>query len=367
MILETLRLADFRNFRSLEIGFEGRSAAIWGPNGRGKTNLLEAIFLLGATRSHRTRRDAELVRFESRAFSVAGELRKGGGGRTTLALVYEEGAGKRGSVDRKEVARLSEMVGRCGVVFVSPEDVDITRGEPERRRQFLDLTLCTLSGVYLRSLQEYQRVHRHRGRLLREGFGRGGGALLDPWDRQLARFATPLLEMRREALEELGPIAEGVYGELGGGERLEVAYVPGVRGDDGASEEAFVRKLRMHRERDLRTGRTSVGPHLDDVEILLGGKTIRSFGSRGQHRTAVLALKIAAGRLMRRVTKESPLLLLDDVFTELDEGRSLALAERLAGEGQVFATGTDRSDLERYFPDAVRFSLPEEGMVVREG
>lgn len=365
MILETLRVADFRNFRSLDVGFEGRSAAIWGPNGRGKTNLLEAIFLLGATRSHRTRRDAELVRFESRAFSVVGDFRRDGGGRTTLALVYEEGGGKRGSVDRKEVSRLSEMVGRCGVVFVSPEDVEITKGEPERRRHFLDLTLCTLSGVYLRSLQEYLKVHRHRGRLLRDGLG--GGARLDPWDRQLARWAAPLIRTRRESLEELGPIAEGVYGDLGGGEKLEIAYVPGVSDEDGASEEAFVARLRANRDRDLRTGRTSVGPHRDDVEILLDGNSIRNFGSRGQHRTAVLALKIAAGRLMGRVTKETPLLLLDDVFTELDEGRSLALAERLVGEGQVFATGTDRSGLERYFPDAVRFSLPEEGKVIREG
>lgn len=367
MILEALRLADFRNFRGLEVGFEGKSAAIWGPNGRGKTNLLESIFLLGATRSHRTRKDTELLRFGSRAYSVVGEFRGDAGGRTVVAIVFEEGAGKRGSVDRKEVGRLSEIVGRCGVVFVSPEDVEITSGEPEKRRRFLDLTLCTLSGVYLRSLQEYQRAHRHRGRLLRERPGPGTGAQLDSWDRQLARRARPLFSMRREAIEEFGPVAEGVYGELGGGERLEVRYVPGAAPDEEASEEAFVHRLNGNRPKDLRTGRTSVGPHMDDLEILLDGKGIRVFGSRGQHRTAVLALKIATGRLMRRVTGEAPILLLDDVFTELDERRSMSLAERIAGEGQVFATGTDRSGLDRYFPDAVRFSLREEGMLVREG
>ncbi|MFH1679537.1 MAG: DNA replication/repair protein RecF [Candidatus Eisenbacteria bacterium] len=366
MTLETLRLVDFRNFREIEIGFLGRSAAVWGPNGMGKTNLLEAIFVLGATRSHRTRRDSELIRFGAHGFAVSGEFRGKEGTRTALAVSFEEGVGKRGSVDRKEVERLSSIVGRCGVVFVAPEDVEITRGEPYGRRQYIDLTLCSLSPRYLRSLQEYNRVHRQRGRLLRDGFG-GGAAHLETWDRQLAAWALPIFMMRREAIEEIGPIAEGVYGELGGGEELAVVYAPGAGEEEMRSEERFLARLRASRGSDLRTGRTSVGPHRDDLTILLDGKPMRAFGSRGQHRSAVLALKIAAGRLMEARMGEPPLLLLDDVFTELDERRSAALAERLVGEGQVFATGTDREALSRHVPDAERFALEEGGVLVREG
>jgi len=365
--LGTLRLIDFRNFQGLEVDFGGRSAAVWGPNGRGKSNLLEAIILLGTTRSHRTRRDAELVRFGARGYAVSGELSGSAGGRTTLAITYSEAEGKRGSVDRKETARLSEIVGRCGVVCVSPEDVEITSGEPEVRRRYLDLTLCSLSTVYLRALQEYNRVHRHRGRLLREGLGPEAAAHLETWDAQLARWAQPVFSMRREAVSEIGPYAEEIYGALGGREELAVAYAPGAGEEETVSEEKLLAKLRAKRSFDLRTGRTSVGPHRDDMEIRLGGKPIRSYGSRGQHRSAVLALKLAAARLMERRMGEAPLLLLDDVFTELDEGRSDALAARLAREGQTFATGTDREALRRFLPGAEGFSLEEGGALVHAG
>jgi DNA replication and repair protein RecF len=365
--LETLHLVDFRNFRALDAEFGGRSAVIWGPNGRGKTNLLESVFFLGTTRSHRTRRDSEVVRFGASGFSTAGEFRTANGGRTAIAVAYDEDLGKRGSVDRKEAERLSTLVGRCGVVIVAPEDVEITGGEPEVRRQYLDLTLCALSPVYLRSLQEYNRAHRHRGRLLREGFGGEAAAHLDTWDRQLARWAIPLFAMRRDAALEMGPIAEEAYGRLGGGERLAIAYAPGAGEDEAVSAERFEAALRARRGADLRTGRTSIGPHRDDLAVRLDERPIRSFGSRGQHRSAVLALKIAAARLMERRMGEPPILLLDDVFTELDEGRSVALAERLGEEGQVFATGTDREALGRFVPGADRFAMEEGGVLVREG
>ncbi|MBN1825090.1 MAG: DNA replication/repair protein RecF [Candidatus Eisenbacteria bacterium] len=365
MTLETLRLSDFRNFGDLEVDFAGRTAAVWGPNGMGKTNLLEAVFLLGTTRSHRTRKDAEMVRFGARGYVVGGVFRRSGGERTEIALAYEEGGRKRGRVDRKDVDRLASLVGLFGVVFVSPEDVEITRGGPDRRRQYLDLTLCSVDPVYLRALQEYNRAHRQRGRLLREGRGPGLEAQIDSWDRQLARSAVPLDRARREAVDRLSPAAERTYADLGGGERLEMALVPGS-GEGAVDEEALLERLRAGREVDRRTGRTGVGPHRDDLEVLLDRRPIRSYGSRGQNRTAVLALKIGAARYMEERTGEKPLLLLDDVFTELDRSRSLALAERLRGEGQVFATGTDRGGLERYFPDAEWFSIREGGRLVRE-
>jgi DNA replication and repair protein RecF len=364
--LERLRLVDFRNFRELEVDFAGRSGSISGPNGRGKTNLLESIFVLGTTRSHRTRRDAEMIRFGARSFAVSGEFRGREGTRTTLAISFDEENGKRGSVDRKETERLSSMIGRCGVVCVAPEDVEITAGEPEGRRRYIDLTLCSVSARYLRSLQEYGRAHRQRARLLRDGLAGSGAAHLDTWDRQLASWSIPLFAMREEAIGTIGPIAEEAYGGLGGGEKLAVVYMPGAEEAQMRSEEALLAALKERRAADLRTGRTSIGPHRDDVSVLLDGKPIRTYGSRGQHRTAVLALKIAAGRLIRARTGEEPILLLDDVFTELDERRSEALAERLAAEGQVFATGTDREALARHVRGADRFSLEEEGALVRE-
>jgi len=364
--LETLRLFHFRNFGEVEIGFENRSAVVWGPNGRGKTNLLESIFVLGTTRSHRTRRDGELVRFGAAGFALSALFRADDGRASRVSLTYEEKTGKKASVDGKEAERLSSLVGRTPVVLVSPEDAEITRGEPERRRYFLDLTLCTTSELYLRTLQKYNRAHKQRGRVLREEKGADIGRLLDPWDRQLAEAGVPLASLRRAAIDELSPVAEDVYGELGGGETLSIRYAPGS-GEEAASEKEFAAALRKRRAHDIRTGRTSVGPHRDDVELLLDGRPLRNYGSRGQHRTAVLALKIAAGRTMKKKLGEEPIVLLDDVFTELDEKRSLSLAGHLRKEGQLVVTGTDGEELCRFFPDANRFSLAGAGRLKREG
>ena len=349
------------------MNFDSRCVTVCGPNGMGKTNLLESIFLLGATRSNRTRRDVELVRFGEKSYSVSGRFQRSEGGELTVSLSYEEGGRKRGKIDRKEVETLSSMVGAFGVVFVSPEDVEITCGQPERRRQYLDLTLCSIDPVYMRSLQEYNKVHRQRGRVLREFYERPDAKLLDSWDRQLAERAIPVMKIRGEAITGLSGEAEKVYGELGGGEELSIALVSGAGEEETSSIEAFVTRLERNRAWDLKTGRTSTGPHRDDLEILLDGKPIRKFGSRGQHRTAVLALKIAASRFMEKRTGEKPLLLLDDVFTELDASRSLALAERLEGEGQIFATGTGQAGLNRFFPGADGYSIAEEGRLIREG
>lgn len=364
MILESLRLLDFRNFRDEEIGVGGGCAVIWGPNGRGKTNILEAIFILGTTRSHRTRKDSELVRFGSRLFSIAGSFRREDRGTTTLSMVYETSGRKRGRVDGKEEERLSSMVGRCGVVLVSPEDVEITGGEPERRRHFIDLTLCSIDPVYLRSLQEYNRILRQRGGILRDDRDADRRHLLDPWDRQLAKSAFVITEMRMAAVVNLAPFAERSYGNLGGGEKLAVRYKPGVGEGDALSEEEILERIRAARSTDLRMKRTSVGPHRDDLILELDGKRIRSFGSRGQHRTAVLALKLAAADLMKERLGVDPILLLDDVFTELDSGRAERLASYINGTGQIVATGTERAGLERHFPEAVQLEVREEGKVV---
>ncbi len=366
MILDSLRLLDFRNFRELEIEPGGRCAAIWGPNGRGKTNLLEAIFLLGTTRSHRTRKDPELIRFGGDVYHVAGSYRRSNGGRMTLSVAYEKGGRKKGRVDGKEVSKMSSLVGRCGVVLVSPEDVEITKGEPERRRQFLDLTLCSIDPIYLRSLQELGRILRQRSSLLRDTWEPDRARMLDPWDRQLAAAGWAITEARARAMEELAPLVEEAYSALGGGEQLVIGYRPGI-GREPVSEEDVLQKIVAVRDEDLRLRRTTIGPHRDDLDLELDGRSIRAYGSRGQHRTAVLALKLAAVRLMAQRLGEEPILLLDDVFTELDASRAERLATRLDGAGQVFATGTGRAELDRFFPGVEHFKVEEEGRVVRGG
>jgi DNA replication and repair protein RecF len=368
VILKHLSLTNFRNFARLELSLQDRLTLFQGANAQGKTNLLEAIHLLATGRSPRAGAERELIAWlalesplpYARLVAEVGE----GGESQKLELVLEpvrNGGGAGGPVVRKQVRvnntprRALDLIGRLRVVLFLPEDISLVSGAPSERRRYLDIALCQISHPYCRALAEYNRALAQRNALLRRLRDEGGDAAqLAFWDDQLAEHGSVLLHRRAQAVAHLQRIAEGRHRALAGGrERLRLAYLPGaetgqIPGAPGVAREEIaarlLRRLRDGRGREIAAGSSLVGPHRDDVTFDVDGRDLRCYGSRGQQRTGALALKLAEVEMMREETGDSPLLLLDDVMSELDETRRHALLDALEAVSQALVTTTDWSD-----------------------
>jgi DNA replication and repair protein RecF len=375
MYLRHLSLANYRNFGRLEQALPEQIIVLQGDNAQGKTNLLEAIYYLATTRSPIVGSDRHLLSWtcegEPMPFArLVGEVERAGGTRRLeITLVREAAAdGPEGGrlarrfrlngVDKRAI----DLLGQLNVVLFLPQDIDLVAGGPAGRRRYLDVTLCQVDADYCRHLQRYNRVLDQRNHLLRRlREGRDDPAQLDYWDEQLARWGALVVARRRQAIRGLEAGAAAIHPELTGGlEELALRYEPsiplpagegalpepgqaGVAGPDCAPAllvEAASAALARARPRDLASGVTTVGPHRDELRFLANGVDMGLLGSRGQQRTVALALKLAEVRFMAQETGEMPVLLLDDVMSELDRARGGYLLGALA-TGQVIITATD--------------------------
>jgi len=329
-------LLHFRNHGRLEVGWAPGLNAVVGPNGAGKTNLLEAVDLVTTGRSHRARREVEVVQFGADWAVVRAALVRAG--REHRHEVRVERAGLKHLRADGVPASRADFLGRTVVVWSGPEDTQVVCGPAAERRRLLDGLLCQLSAAYYDALLRYQRVLRHRNRLLR---AQAPAAVLSVWDEQLVQLGVRLVERRAALVQRMAEPAAEWADRLGCG-RLAVRYVPGCAPEaDGVRQQL----ARLRRE-EFRRGVSLVGPHRDDLEVLLDGVEARVFGSRGQQRAVVLALRLAQREVVREELGEDPVLLLDDVVADLDRERSRRLLEALEGGPQVLATATDRADLE---------------------
>lgn len=335
-----LRLQNFRNFPSLDWEPAPELNIITGENAQGKTNLLEALFFGLTGRSFRTPAEKEVVRWGSAFCRV--ELEVAGPGRPTCVSVSLTAGGvKKVLIDGKQ-GHPGEMYGEP-VVF-TPEHLWLVKGSPALRRRWLDQEVCFRQPGYLRCLKRYQQVLAHRNRLLSDlRGGKGSRGDLDPWDRQLVELGARIIFWRRRLLAALAPLASQVYSTLGAGkEILSLAYLSSFPLGDARGEEEvrllFLEELARRLPQELAWGQTLVGPHRDDVKFTLDGNDARRYASLGQQRTIVLALKLAQFEFVARFLQRSPLFLLDDVFSEIDERRREALLGCLAGRAQVFLT-----------------------------
>ena len=305
-----------------------------GRNGEGKSNLLEAVELLGSLRSHRCSADRDLIRNGERQSLIAADC--AGGDRLELELRRQGGRVARRN--GKVLERQHELIGPLRCVGFSALDLELVRGEPALRRQWLDRVVLQLEPVYAELLSRYGRLLRQRSQLLRRGLGQGQvDGLLEAFDQQMALVGVRLHRRRLRALNRLDPLAAAWQARLSGGrEQLQLCYRPGslLEGEEaeGPWRDALLEQLRLQRPEELRLGQCSVGPHRDEVALQLGGQPARRYGSAGQQRTLVLALKLAELELVRQLWGEPPLLLLDDVLAELDPGRQQLLLEAV-GEG----------------------------------
>ena len=305
-----------------------------GRNGEGKSNLLEAVELLGSLRSHRCSVDRDLIRRGERQSLLAADC--SGGDRLELELRRQ--GGRQARRNGKLLDRQLDLIGPLRCVGFSALDLDLVRGEPALRRQWLDRVVLQLEPVYAELLSRYGRLLRQRSQLLRRGLGQGQlDGLLEAFDQQMALIGTRLHRRRLRALARLQPLAAAWQERLSGGrEQLLLRYQPGsvLEGEEAEApwRDALLEQLHRQRPEELRLGQCSVGPHRDEIALELGGQPARRYGSAGQQRTLVLALKLAELELVRQLWGEPPLLLLDDVLAELDPGRQQLLLEAV-GEG----------------------------------
>lgn len=316
MYIETIELNNFRNYDSLSMEFDSETNILYGDNAQGKTNILESVYLCGTTKSHRGSKDKEMIRFHKDEAHIRMRVRKNEiSWRIDMHLKRNKAKGI--AINGIPIKKASELFGIVNMVFFSPEDLNIIKSGPSERRKFIDIELCQLNKVYLSDLTNYNHVLNQRNKLLKDiSFYPGLESTLDVWDEQLLNYGLKIIRERNKFLEELNSVIFDIHQNLTGNkEVLDILYEPNVSVDE------FADSLRKSRDKDLKLKSTSAGPHRDDLCVKSNGIDIRKFGSQGQQRTAALSLKLSEIYLVKKVIKDTPILLLDDVLSELDRNR----------------------------------------------
>lgn len=356
MYLKRLNLRQFRNYRDCLVNFEAPKTILVGNNAQGKSNLLEAVELLSTLKSHRSGRDSELVLEDASIGQIQAILERAYGS-VELGLTLRSQGRRTVALNRESLRRQLDFLGILNAVQFSSLDLDLVRGSPERRRNWLDSILTQLEPIYAYILQQYNQVLRQRNALLKtmrkqQEDGTKNGVLsskqpqaeLSLWDAQLATAGSRVTRRRARLLQRLAPLAQSWHASISGKtELLEVTYAPNVnleKDDPKGVQQAFLDKLYHRRLPEQRQGITLVGPHRDDVEFTINQTPARSYGSQGQQRTLVLALKLAELKLIEEVVGEPPLLLLDDVLAELDPNRQNQLLDAIQDRFQTLITTT---------------------------
>ncbi|MCI9598338.1 MAG: DNA replication/repair protein RecF [Firmicutes bacterium] len=338
MYIKEIELQDFRNYQSLSAEFDPRVNIFHGKNAQGKTNLLESIYITSMGKSFRTSKDKDLIRFGADFFRVKVKAYKEDDNFIELAVNKQ---GKKGiKINGIKAKKISQLFENIYIVIFSPEDLRIVKDEPEKRRKFIDRELCQIRPSYYNSLNQYKKVLIQRNAYLKEPHV--DPDVLDIWDSQLAEYGSKVILQRDVFIKKLEAISRSIHqGITDHKESLDVSYEPSIEPCSDLNS-VFYEELRKHRKRDIKNRTTGKGPHKDDLKLQIGGIDIRGFGSQGQQRTAALSLKLSEIQLIREETGESPILLLDDVLSELDQQRQNDLISSLE-DTQIFITATEIS------------------------
>lgn len=349
MYISSLELADFRNIVSLGLEFSEGTNILYGENAQGKTNILESLYMVSTTKSHRGVRDRDMIRFgmeeaHIRSIFMRGEIDY------RVDMHLRKNRSKGIAVNGQRIRRASELIGLLHIVFFSPEDLGIVKNGPAERRRFMDMELCQLDPSYLYDLNQYNRTVENRNRLLRDIYLYPDlQETLEIWDAQLVSYGLKIIERRRGFIGDLNNIVGELHGRLSGDrEHLRLAYEPNTE------PEEFARKIRQNRERDIHMKTTSTGPHRDDFSFMDGETDLRRYGSQGQQRTCALSLKLSEIDLVKRVIGHNPVLMMDDVLSELDSGRQNYLLRSIGGiQTFITCTGLDEFVSNRFQIDQV--------------
>ena len=358
MIIKSLELADFRNYNSLEIHFSNGTNILYGKNAQGKTNILEAIYLSSTTKSHRGTKDRDIINFDKEEAHIRTLLEKDGM-ENRIDMHLRKNKAKGIAINGQKIKKAAELLGLLNVVFFSPEDLSIIKNGPAERRRFVDMELCQLDSFYLYNLNHYNKIVNQRNKLLKDMYFQPElRDTLNIWDSQLVSFGSKIIERRELFVKQLNEIIFEIHKKLSGNkEELLIHYEPDI------SIENYESSLRNSQEKDIKIKQTTVGPHRDDFSFIEKNIDIRKFGSQGQQRTAALSLKLSEIELVKKMTKDNPVLLLDDVLSELDSDRQNYLLNNI-GDIQtiITCTGLDEFVNNRFEIDKV-FQI-EKGSIV---
>ena len=332
-------LDGFRNYTNFSASFDPGVNVIWGENAQGKTNILESIYLSATTKSHRGNKDRELIKFEENEAHIRIHFEKQGIDHQ-LDMHLKKNKAKGVAIDRIPIRRSSDLLGQIPVILFSPEDLKIVKSGPSERRKFLDIELSQMERLYLYQLTNYNKILVQRNNLLKQiRFQNNLIETLEAWDIQLVKYGSEVIKYREKFIKHLGEVCQKIHNKLTGGkEKILLEY------DRDVGYDSYLTELAKKRQKDLKYSTTTVGPHRDDISFIVNGIDIRKYGSQGQQRTAILSMKLAELEFVKKETGEYPLLLLDDVGSELDKERRNTLFSYLTKkEIQTIITTTDES------------------------
>lgn len=343
MHLHKIKLVQFRVYASAFFEFSPGINLIVGPNARGKTSLLEAIYLLIAAKSFRTHRNSEMIALGSNGFSIEGSFEKESVSQSIR--LYTNGKEKGAVYNSTKFVNWSSVVGLMNGAVLTPDDASLIKGAPQLRRQYLDVLISQADPLYIHHLERYQRALDQRNALLRALKTKS----METWEQEMAHSAAYLIEKRSQTVAALSELLSKIHYELSGEqESIALRYKNStweeVKCAPERIKQAFLEDLAKHRPRELEVGFTLIGPQKDDLEILIDKKDVRSYGSEGQQRTCVGSLKLAEWHFLREAVGEVPLMLIDDLGISLDKNRQKRLLTMLEGLGQVFLTSTHAVD-----------------------
>ena len=349
MILKSIELKNFRNYEDLDLKFDSGTNILFGDNAQGKTNILEAAYVSGTTKSHKGSRDKDMIRFGEDESHIRTIVEKQGK-EYQLDIHLKKNRSKGIAINKVPIKKASELFGILNMVFFSPEDLNIIKNGPSERRRFLDAEICQLDKIYLSDLTRYNKILMQRNRLLKDMQHQPQlMETLPVWDMQLVEYGKRLIRRRRQFVEELSEIVTGIHRNISGErEELVLRYEPNI------DAEFLEDELNRVREKDRKYAQTSVGPHRDDISFFIRGVDIRKFGSQGQQRTSALSLKLSEIELVRQTIHDTPVLLLDDVLSELDSNRQNYLLNSIHDiQTMITCTGLDEFVRNRFQIDKV--------------
>lgn len=337
MVIKSLELNNFRNYSQLRLDLHEYSNILYGDNAQGKTNILESVFLCTTTKSHRSHKDKEMIKIGTDESHIRIIMEKNSI-LHKIDMHLKLGKSKGVAIDGIPIKKSSELLGIAHIIFFSPEDLSIIKNGPAERRRFINMELSQMDKLYLHDLTEYNKVLVNRNQLLKQMKNNAElSNTLDVWDEQLIKYGTSLIEKRQKFIDELMDVVHRMHYKLSGKkEELSMHYEANTL----CSE--FEHKLALSRERDLAFATTHVGPHRDDLKFVIQDVDIRKYGSQGQQRTCALSLKLAEIELVKNILHENPILLLDDVLSELDRNRQNYLLDNISGiQSMITCTGLE--------------------------